>query len=464
MENTREGDNLTIRCVASGHPQPLVTWSKAEGDLPITRTIVRDTELLILNVTLHDSGLYVCSATNPVGSNSSTFALKVLPKQPIVGLQSTPRSENYQLQYSSYPTGSLHVLNTKQVTATAFQMETFKTAQTTQDYPRLSKQPIVGLQSTPRSENYQLQYSSYPTVSLHVLNTKQVTATAFQMETFKTAQTTQDYPRLPKQPIVGLQSTPRSENYQLQYSSYPTVSLHVLNTKQVTATAFQMETFKTAQTTQDYPRLSKQPIVGLQSTPRSENYQLQYSSYPTVSLHVLNTKQVTATAFQMETFKTAQTTQDYPRLSKQPIVGLQSTPRSENYQLQYSSYPTVSLHVLNTKQVTAAAFQLETFKTAQTTQDYPRLSKQPIVGLQSTPRSENYQLQYSSYPTVSLHVLNSKQVTGTAFQMETFKTAQTTQETWITYETQRTEELPSSHWTLAIHSQETTLVMQSTQD
>ncbi|XP_044177862.1 uncharacterized protein LOC122960084 isoform X2 [Acropora millepora] len=405
VENTREGDNLTIRCVASGHPQPLVTWSKAEGDLPITRTIVRDAELLILNVTLHDSGLYVCSATNPVGSNSSTFALKVLPKQPIVGLQSTPRSENYQLQYSSYPTVSLHVLNTKQVTATAFQMETFKTAQTTQDYPRLPKQPIVGLQSTPRSENYQLQYSSYPTVSLHVLNTKQVTATAFQMETFKTAQTTQDYPRLPKQPIVGLQSTPRSENYQLQYSSYPTVSLHVLNTKQVTATAFQMETFKTAQTTQDYPRLPKQPIVGLQSTPRSENYQLQYSSYPTVSLHVLNTKQVTATAFQMETFKTAQTTQDYPRLPKQPIVGLQSTPRSENYQLQYSSYPTVSLHVLNTKQVT-----------------------------------------------------------GTAFQMETFKTAQTTQETWITYETQRTEELPSSHWTLAIHSQETTLVMQSTQD
>ena len=187
-----EGDNLTIRCVASGHPQPLVTWSKAEGDLPITRTIVRDAELLILNVTWHDSGLYVCSATNPVGFNSSTFALKVLPKQPIVGLQSTPRSENYQLQYSSYPTVSLHVLNTKQVTATAFQMETFKTAQTTQDYPRLPKQPIVGPQSTPRSENYQLRYSSYPTVSLHVLNSKQVTGTAFQMETFKTAQTTQE--------------------------------------------------------------------------------------------------------------------------------------------------------------------------------------------------------------------------------------------------------------------------------
>jgi len=133
VENTREGDNLTIRCVASGHPQPLVTWSKAEGDLPITRTIVRDAELLILNVTLDDSGLYVCSATNPVGSNSSSLALKVLPKQPIVGLQSTPQSENYHLQYSSYPTVSLHVLNTKQVTTTAFQMETFKTAQTTQE-------------------------------------------------------------------------------------------------------------------------------------------------------------------------------------------------------------------------------------------------------------------------------------------------------------------------------------------
>ena len=131
MENTR--DNLTIICVASGQPQPLVTWSKAEGDLPIARTIVRDAELLILNVTLDDSGLYVCSATNSLGSNSSTFAFKVRPKQPIVGLQSTPRSENYHLQHSSYPTVSFHVLNTIQVTGTAFQMETFKTVQTTQE-------------------------------------------------------------------------------------------------------------------------------------------------------------------------------------------------------------------------------------------------------------------------------------------------------------------------------------------
>ena len=134
MENTREEDNLTLICVASGYPQPLVTWSKAEEDLPITRTIVRDAELLILNVTLDDTGLFVCSATNSLGSNSSTFALKVKPKQPaIVGLQSTPRSENYQLQHSNYSTVYLHILNTMQVTGTAFRVETFKTAQTTQE-------------------------------------------------------------------------------------------------------------------------------------------------------------------------------------------------------------------------------------------------------------------------------------------------------------------------------------------
>ena len=199
MENTREGDNLTIRCVASGHPLPLVTWSKAEGDLPIARTIVRDAELLILNVTLDDTGLFVCSATNSLGSNSSTFALKVKPKQPaIVGLQSTPRSENYQLRHSSYPTVSLRMLNTVQVKGTAFRMETFKTAHTTQEaWVAYETQGIDELPSTHstaaiHSQETTLVMRSTQKGRPNVLNTKQVTGTAFEMETFKTAQTTQE--------------------------------------------------------------------------------------------------------------------------------------------------------------------------------------------------------------------------------------------------------------------------------
>ena len=69
---------MIFTCAATGQPQPAITWNKSEGSLPHSRTIIRDAELTLLNASIDDSGLYVCTGTNPVGSNSSTVELTVV--------------------------------------------------------------------------------------------------------------------------------------------------------------------------------------------------------------------------------------------------------------------------------------------------------------------------------------------------------------------------------------------------
>ena len=69
---------MIFTCTATGQPQPMITWNKSEGFLPQSRTMIREAELTILNVSVHDSGLYVCIGTNAMGSNSSAVELKVV--------------------------------------------------------------------------------------------------------------------------------------------------------------------------------------------------------------------------------------------------------------------------------------------------------------------------------------------------------------------------------------------------
>ena len=69
---------MTFTCTATGQPHPVITWNKSEGHLPQTRIIIREADLIILNVSVHDSGLYVCTATNSVGSISSAVELNVV--------------------------------------------------------------------------------------------------------------------------------------------------------------------------------------------------------------------------------------------------------------------------------------------------------------------------------------------------------------------------------------------------
>lgn len=69
---------MIFTCNATGQPQPEITWSKSEGALPVSRTIIQDAKLTILNAAVNESGLYVCTATNAAGSNSSVVELNVV--------------------------------------------------------------------------------------------------------------------------------------------------------------------------------------------------------------------------------------------------------------------------------------------------------------------------------------------------------------------------------------------------
>ncbi len=77
-KTVEEGGTATFTCSSTGQPQPEVKWNKSEGSLPTSRTITHDGMLTILNTDVDDSGLYVCTATNTEGSNSSGVALEVV--------------------------------------------------------------------------------------------------------------------------------------------------------------------------------------------------------------------------------------------------------------------------------------------------------------------------------------------------------------------------------------------------
>ena len=75
--STQAGQHVTFTCSASGLLPPIITWSKSEGSLPASRTLITEEQLTILNVTIDDSGFYVCNATGATWTNSSSVELKV---------------------------------------------------------------------------------------------------------------------------------------------------------------------------------------------------------------------------------------------------------------------------------------------------------------------------------------------------------------------------------------------------
>ena len=66
-----EGQNINISCSATGQPQPIITWSKAIGDLPVG-AVVSSTALKINKVKNQDGGTYVCRAKNILGNVQGT--------------------------------------------------------------------------------------------------------------------------------------------------------------------------------------------------------------------------------------------------------------------------------------------------------------------------------------------------------------------------------------------------------
>ena len=64
-----EGTNVTLPlCHVTGHPTPVVTWSKSLGQLPQGRVQSNNSALKIVHVRKVDSDYYLCTAFNLLGS------------------------------------------------------------------------------------------------------------------------------------------------------------------------------------------------------------------------------------------------------------------------------------------------------------------------------------------------------------------------------------------------------------
>nr|XP_024214409.1 hemicentin-1-like isoform X2 [Halyomorpha halys] len=82
----RENESIKLECVASGSPPPQINWRLAENNLPITSHTLPhiqihgdyDNTLLIKSAKLFHSSLYLCSASNDLGTENRIFNVKVI--------------------------------------------------------------------------------------------------------------------------------------------------------------------------------------------------------------------------------------------------------------------------------------------------------------------------------------------------------------------------------------------------
>ena len=58
------GDTLTLNCSATGDPQPVISWRKQGGHLPVGRNQQINGALVIRDITKSDTGYYICTATS----------------------------------------------------------------------------------------------------------------------------------------------------------------------------------------------------------------------------------------------------------------------------------------------------------------------------------------------------------------------------------------------------------------
>ncbi|CAG0883138.1 unnamed protein product [Darwinula stevensoni] len=85
-QTVSQGTSATITCTASGDPRPTITWSKVGEDLP-PNIRVEGAILRIINASVRDRGMYVCTAENEGGVAKTYTLLEVERREaPVIEL------------------------------------------------------------------------------------------------------------------------------------------------------------------------------------------------------------------------------------------------------------------------------------------------------------------------------------------------------------------------------------------
>ncbi|CAG5123328.1 unnamed protein product, partial [Candidula unifasciata] len=77
------GTTGTIHCIATGEPKPTITWSRVNGQLSPNHQVSGE-YLRIQQATMEDRGIYVCTASNVVGTTQVSTLVEVERREPPV--------------------------------------------------------------------------------------------------------------------------------------------------------------------------------------------------------------------------------------------------------------------------------------------------------------------------------------------------------------------------------------------
>ena len=85
MFNSALGSSQTLSCTLEGSPPDTFTWMKGGTPAPLTPTLTTVThnattaifrsDYTISSVTTSDTGIYSCTVSNPIGSDSADIAI-----------------------------------------------------------------------------------------------------------------------------------------------------------------------------------------------------------------------------------------------------------------------------------------------------------------------------------------------------------------------------------------------------